>query len=813
MTRIPEIEASYNYMRKYFLSFLLLIQSVVLAQNTKPIMLPNGWKLTPAGKSTGLGDLPLNLVISPDKQYIVATNNGYGAHTLQLLDAQTKVLLDTRDIGKAWYGLAFSSDSKTLYASGGYNNQVVKLQILQKRLVVVDSIPLGKPWPEKIGVAGLAFDDKNHKLFAVTHDDGALYVIDTETKTILSRTQLEGEAYTCLLSKDRKTLYISCWGCDKILWFDVASGQIRKQVQVGDNPNELALSANGKYMYAAIANDNAVAVMDARSGKLLEVLNVALYPGSPSGSTSNSVALSEDNKTLFVANADNNCVAVFDVTKPGASKGKGFIPVGWYPTAVRVFGNELLVANGKGFSSFPNPHGPNPTVRRQRVQHQANTPETEVQYVGGMLLGTLSTIPIPDASQLAEYSKAVYANTPYRKDSELTASTGQSSIPSKVGGPSPIKYVFYIVKENRTYDQVLGDLPEGNGDPSLVLFGKEVTPNQHAVAQQFVLFDNFYVNGEVSADGHNWSLGAYADDYLEKTWPTGYGGKGGDYSAEGNRKIANNKNGFIWDYANRAGISYRTYGEFADNGKANLPVLEGHFCKKYTSWDESVMDTTRFHQWRRDFDSLAAIHQIPRLNTLRFINDHTEGLRLGKHSPKAHVADNDYAVGLFVEYLSKSSIWNESVVFIVEDDAQNGPDHVDAHRSTLYAAGGMVKRKYVDHTMYSTASVLRTIELILGLPPMSQYDASAEPLWRSFNNQPDVTPFVSIPAKVDLTERNVAINIWQRKSEKFDFHREDRAPDEEFNNVLWYAVHGNTNFPVPRRAAFVNVRGVEENEE
>lgn len=793
-------------MKPFLFCVLMIIQSVVLAQVPGPIMLPNGWKLTPAGKSTGLGDLPLNLAISPDKQYIVATNNGYGAHTLQLLDAQTKTLLDTRDIGKAWYGLAFSADSKTIYASGGYNNQVVKVQIREKRLSVVDSIPLGKPWPDKIGVAGLALDDKTHRLFAVTHDDGALYVLDTETKKILSRTQLEGEAYTCLLSKDHKTLYISCWGCDKILLYDIGSGQIRKSIQVGDNPNEMVLSSNGKYLYAAVANDNAVAVLDAHSGKLLEVLNAALYPGSPSGSTSNGVALSEDNKSLFVANADNNCVAVFDVSRPGASKGKGFIPVGWYPTSVRVLGNELLVANGKGFSSFPNPHGPNPTVRRQRVQHQANTTEMEVQYIGGMLLGTLSTILIPDAAQLAEYSKAVYANTPYRKETELTSPIGQSPIPSKVGDSSPIKYVFYIVKENRTYDQVLGDIPEGNGDPSLVLFGKDVTPNQHALAQQFVLFDNFYVNGEVSADGHNWSLGAYADDYLEKTWPTSYGGKGGNYSAEGNRKIANNKNGFIWDYAQRAGVSYRTYGEFADNGKANLPVLEGHFCKKYTSWDESVMDTTRFHQWRGDFDSLKAIHQIPRLNTLRFINDHTEGLRLGKHSPKAHVADNDYAVGLFIEYLSKSSIWNETVVFIVEDDAQNGPDHVDAHRSTLYLAGGMVKRKYVDHTMYSTASVLRTIELILGLPPMSQYDASAEPIWRSFNNQPDATPFVSIPARVDLTERNVAMNIWQRKSEKFDFHKEDRAPDEEFNQVLWYAVYGNTNFPVPRRAAFVNAR-------
>jgi len=323
--------------------------------------------------------------------------------------------------------------------------------------------------------------------------------------------------------------------------------------------------------------------------------------------------------------------------------------------------------------------------------------------------------------------------------------------------------------------------------------------------------DNFYVDGEVSADGHNWSLGAYATDYLEKTWPTSYGDRGGHYDAEGTRGIANNKNGFIWDYCKRSGVTYRTYGEFADDYKANIPVLEGHFCKYYTSWDQKVMDTTRFRQWKRDFDSLLSIHQLPSLNTLRFINDHTEGLRVGRPTPFAEVADNDLAVGLFVEYLSKSPIWKECAIFIVEDDAQNGPDHVDAHRSTGYVAGGFVKTGFVDHTPYSTSSFLRTIELILGLPPMSQYDAAAEPLWRCFDLSASHPGFHARPAKTDLFEKNTAINEWQRKSEEFNFGREDRAPEQELNEVIWVACRGTLKpCPPPVHAAFVKINPDED---
>jgi hypothetical protein len=419
----------------------------------------------------------------------------------------------------------------------------------------------------------------------------------------------------------------------------------------------------------------------------------------------------------------------------------------------------------------------------------------------------MSIVPIPTETQLSIFTNVVYENVPYKKQFELSAEGRRGNpIPMQVGAPSPIKHVFYIIKENRTYDQVLGDVKEGNGDTSLVLFGKQYTPNQHKLVKDFVLLDNFYVNGTVSADGHNWSTAAYATDFLEKNWPTSYGGRGGDYNGEGEREIANAKNGFIWDLCKKYGVSYRTYGEFADDGKPNIPCLKDHFCPTYFSWDQNVKDTTRYGQWKKEFDSLLTVGQVPQFNTLRFINDHTMGLSKGKLTPFAQVADNDLAVGLFVEHLSQSPIWKESVVFILEDDAQSGPDHVDAHRSTAYAAGGLVKQGYVDHNPYYTTSMLRTMELILGLPPMSQFDASAPSMWRCFNDSAVHAPFHAVGAETDLNALNTAMNEWSEMSDRFDFTAEDRAPDQLLNQVLWYAVKGeSTPYPAPVHAAYMIV--------
>jgi YVTN family beta-propeller protein len=769
--------------------------------------LPNGWHLTPAGKLLLLGDLPLNIAVSPSGKLAAITNNGESDQSIQLVDIKKGEVTDSVLIGKSWLGLVFSDNSKSLYASGGNDNIIIKYSVANKRLTIADTIILGKPWPEKISVAGLALDEPAHMLYAVTKENNSLYALDIKSKKIISQHPLGGEGYTCILSPDHKLLYASCWGCDKVVVFDTRLQKILGTINTGDNPNDMCITSNGSFLFVANANDNSVSVIDTRSMKAIETLNAALYPDSPTGSTTNGVALSKDEKTLYIANADNNCLTVFDVSVPGSSKPLGFIPTAWYPTCVRVVKNKILVSNGKGLSSMANPYGPNPVRRGEEVIYQEGGKEQKikVQYIGGLFRGTLCLINIPDKEQMDIYSKAVFDNTPYIKSRELISEGAEGNpVPQKVGDKSPIKHIFYIIKENRTYDQVLGDIPEGNGDPSLVLFGEKITPNQHALAREFVLLDNFYVNGEVSADGHNWSLGGYATDYLEKTWPTSYGGRGGTYDAEGTREIANNKNGFLWNDCQRNGVSYRTYGEFVDDYKPNIPVLKNHFCPYFTSWDQSVRDTIRFNQWKRDFDSLMAVNALPQLNTLRFINDHTQGLRLGKPTCFAQVADNDLAVGLFVDHLSHSPVWNNSLIIIVEDDAQNGPDHVDAHRSTAYIAGGYVKQGFVDHTPYTTASLLRTIELILGLPPMSQYDAPATPLWRCMNNTPGHPPFNVKPCLVDLNEKNVEVSRWQQMSEEFNFTMEDRVNDALFNEVIWKAVKGlDSPCPPTVRAAFL----------
>jgi YVTN family beta-propeller protein len=800
--------------KNIFIIIFLLITTCLEAQDLTSVeknrvKLPNGWSLTPVGKSLPLGDLPLNIAVSRSHRYAAVTNNGQSTQTIQLLDAKNDKELDNVVIGKSWGGLVFSDDEQSLYASGGDNNWIVRYAISNNKLVATDTLKLGAAWTKQknavsISPTGLALDDKKGILYVVTKQDNSLYLINLKTKSIQQKIPLSAEAYTCLLSPDQSKLYISLWGGDKVVVYDVKKNKLVDSIAVGDNPNDMCISRKGKYLYVANANDNTVSVIDLKKSKVLETLNTAVYPTQLSGTTSNSVALSNDDKTLYIANADNNCLAVFDVSKPGSSSSLGFVPTGWYPSVVRVIDSKLYVANAKGFSSLPNPHGPNPLDKKQAVLlHGGDTLKTRpVQYIGGgLLMGTLSVISVPGEKELSVYSQSVYHNTPYNREQEATAISEKGNpVPLKVGDPSPVKYVFYILKENRTYDQVLSDLPQGNGDTSLLLFGRRVTPNQHALAENFVLLDNFYVDGEVSADGHNWSMGAYATDFNEKNWPTSYGNRG--QGAIGD--VALNKL-YIWDQAKRFNISYRTYGEFVNaNNTARIPSLKNHFPPAYPTLDLKQTDMERYQVWEKDFDSLMNKNALPQLNTIRMLSDHTEGTTAGRPTPFAHVADNDLAVGKVVEHISKSPIWENSVIFIVEDDAQNGPDHVDAHRTTAYVAGGYVKRHEVDHTMYSTSSILRTIELLLGMSPMTQYDAAAVAMWRCFTKTPDKTPFNSFPSNINLNDVNPKKTKLAAMAKGLDFTAVDRVPDDIMNAMLWKAIKGeNAKVPTPVRAAFV----------
>ncbi|OAQ39337.1 hypothetical protein A5893_10710 [Pedobacter psychrophilus] len=796
---------------KKLLAFLFILFSAIVFTNAQTptynpeankILLSNGWSLSPAGNFLQLGDLPLNIQLSHNHQFLAVTNNGQSTQSIQLIDAKSNRILDEKSLKTAWYGLQFSANDKKIYVSGG-NENIILVYPIKKKIGDADTIRLGKKWPNKISPTGIAVDDKQGILYTVTKENNSLYVVDLKINKIIKQYPLSAESYSCVLSPDKKMLIISLWGGNKIAFYDVAQQKITDSIAVENNPNEIILNKKGSILYVANAGNNSVSVINTETKKVMEVISASLYPTNLTGSTTNGLALSQDEKTLYIANADNNCLAVFDVSNPFNSVSKGFIPTGWYPTSVKSYGDKIWVTNGKGFTSLPNPNGPQPISKNDDSGYQKSpTEKKEVQYIGGLFKGTLSIIKEPNAEQLTKYSQQVFDNSPFNKVG-ISASIN-NPIPLKVGDSSPIKHVFYIIKENRTYDQVFGDINKGNGDNSLCLFPEKVTPNIHALANEFVLLDNFYVDAEVSADGHNWSMAAYANDYVEKTWPISYGGRGGTYDYEGSRKIAYPKDGFIWDYCRRAGVSYRTYGEFSDGKTANIKALENHFCPDYAGFDLSIKDTARFYVWQKDFDRLLSEDKVPQFNTLRFGNDHTSGQKKGKISPTAAVADNDLAVGMFIDHLSHSKIWKESVVFILEDDAQNGPDHIDAHRSPILVISPYTKRGELIHTMYSTSGALRTMELILSLPPMSQYDAAAKPFYDCFTDKPNFKPYQFIKSNIDLNEINVAVNGSSKKSESFNLANEDKIPDLELNEVVWKSIKGeNSVMPAPRRSAFV----------
>ena len=345
-------------MKKLLFFVCVLLQTfIVLAQDNtslnKKVQLPNGWILTPAGGSLQLGDLPLNMAISKSKKLMAVTNNGQGKQSLQLIDLVNDKIADNISIDKSWLGIVFSADEKNLYASGGNDNWILQYAIVNQKFKLQDSIKLGDKWPNKISPTGMCINEVSQKLYVVTKDDSSLYTINLMTKKVIQKTKLIAEGYTCVLSPIKNELYISCWGGKKILVFNTISNQIVKEIEVGVHPNDFCITKNGKIIYVANGEDNSVSVVDLEKYKEVEVLNTALYPNAPAGSSTNGVTLSDDEKTLYAANADNNYLAVFDVSKKLESRSKGFIPVGWYPTAVKFIHGKIYVTNGKGFSSFP----------------------------------------------------------------------------------------------------------------------------------------------------------------------------------------------------------------------------------------------------------------------------------------------------------------------------------------------------------------------------------------------------------------------------------------------------------------------------
>lgn len=762
-------------------------------------LLPNGWSLTPAGEQIEVGDLPLALVLHPDGRHLLVSNNGYGTQSIDVIDVSTRKIVSQAEVDMAWLGLGTSQDGSMVYAGGGRSNLILRFSFTNGRIASIAPISLGSYnadiYPGGLCVAG-------DRLYVANNLSNDLYAIDLRTGKVSGKVEVGDHPYTCVADASGSTVYVSVWGGAQVAVIDAASMHVAARIQTDDHPNAMAFSADGRRLFVANANSNTISVINLKERKVVERISVTLYPKSPAGSTTNALAVSPDGKRLYAANADNNDVAVIDVS--GAeSRVLGFIPVGWYPTALALSpdGKTLYVANGKGGRSLPNPNGPRPD--RQR------TPDT--QYIAQILLGSVSVIPIPDGAALRAYTAQVYKNSPYSDKIRLSVtSPGKSAIPARVGDKSPIQHVIYIIKENRTYDQVFGDISEGNGDKNLTLFGEEVTPNHHALAREFVLLDNIYANAEVSATGHNWSMGAYATDYVEKTWPSQYSKRRRTYDYEGGAAIVAPSAGYIWDACKRAGIPYRSYGEWVENGArpgdpsvALSDALQGHIDPQYRGFDLDYSDLDRAQRFLAELKGFEEKGDMPRFQVVRLPNDHTQGTKAGSLTPRSFVAQNDRALGMIVEGISHSRFWPTTAIFVIEDDAQNGPDHVDAHRTVALAISPYVKRKSVDSTMYSTTSLLRTMELILGLPPMSQYDAAATPLFASFGTKPDPTPYTALNARVSLTQTNPPTAPGAERSAQMNFHEADAAPDIELNEIIWKSIKGeNSTMPAPVRSVF-----------
>jgi DNA-binding beta-propeller fold protein YncE len=774
------------------------------------VQLPNQWSLRPAGKQLLLGDFPVSLALHPSGRWLAVLHAGYGQHEVRIVDLPHQKIMTSVSIPQSFYGLCFSPDGRFLYASGGEYEVVHAYEFQDGYLFHHKAIAI-VPETTKFIPGGLAVSPDGKTLFAAgTWGDAVCIVpLDTPDKRHLIKLSKNSYPYACLVDPTGKRLFVSLWNKAAVGIIDLGEKRLIGSWPTEKHPTEMALSPNGKTLYVACANSTKVSVLDVVSGKGLETIACALYPTAPAGNTPSSLSLTPDGQLLFVANADANNLAVFHVAEPGAAKPLGFIPVGWYPTAVRFnpADKRIYVTNGKGLQSRANPQGPNPLQRGRRVTEE---------YIAGLLHGTLGIIDLPTPARMAEFSKQAYACSPLRSDQQVTAEPEQGNpVPRKVGDSSPIKHVLYIIKENRTYDQIFGDQREGNGDPDICLFPEAVTPNHHRLAREFVLLDNFYCDGEVSADGHEWSMGAYATDFVERVWPLVYRGspqKKLSYPAEGHfDAIARPAGGYIWDRCAEARVSYRSYGEWIANGKtpkdpgtAKVKTLEGHFDPWFRGFDLDYPDQKRVDRFLEELAHFEKEGDLPRFIVLRLPNDHTAGTRVGKPTPTALVADNDLALGRLVEGVSKSKFWNDTAIFVVEDDAQNGSDHVDAHRTVALVISPYTKRGRVDSTLYSTSSLLRTMELILGLKPMSQFDAAARPMYNCFQAEVDLRGYQHLVPNTDLKAKNLASAWGAKLSEQFDLTKEDAVDDLLLGEVVWRSVRGpDSPMPAPVRSAFV----------
>jgi YVTN family beta-propeller protein len=822
------------------------------------IVVPTNQILKPAGKQVTFPGRPVDLAWCEDGKAIVVKN----MRDLVFLDPATGKIKQTLALpaprgkkedrpGFSVIGLAVRGDR--VYATDA--DSLLRVAVRQEDGIYGWDKPIVLDLPQVGGKAhgsGLVFASDN-ELWALSTRGNNVQRIDFATGKVVQTIPVGVAPFTlCFAGPDR--CYVSNWGGDppkegdpqavtsktpvridpktgvanhgslSVLERVAGKWQQVKTITVGLHPCALLLGQSRRLLYVANANSDTVSVIDTKTDAIVATISCRPEGRLPFGSGCNALALSPDGGILYVANGTNNCVAVVRLGSKAretaseqgeaSSKVAGLIPTGWYPGAILVSpdGKRLYVANIKGHGALSQPR----PVAKGKNSHDH--------------LGSISIIDVPDAEQLARYTAEVNANN---RLAYCLAGLEQPRpdakplpVPRRHGEPSLFKRVVYIIKENRTYDQVFGDMKEGNGDPKLTIFGEEVTPNHHALARQFTLFDNFYCSGVLSADGHTWCNEAYVSDYMERT----FGGWTRSYPDDGSDPLAYIPTGFLWASALHHKKTLRDYGEYvktefpkkltwadyyADftsgafklkatvSATANIKLLEPHAHPNYPWFPLLMPDVYRAHLFIEELKQFEQKGELANLIYLTLPCDHTDGTRPGFPTPRAMVADNDLALGRIVEAITKSKFWKDTCIFVVEDDPQNGFDHVDGHRTVALVISPYTKRKFVDHTNYNQTGMVKTIELLLNLPPMNQLDLSATPMRSCFQATPNLTPYTAVLNKINLDEMNPELKTlkgkalyWAKKSLELNLDDGDEADEDTLNRILWHSVRGyDTPYP------------------
>jgi YVTN family beta-propeller protein len=756
-------------------------------------LLPTQQRIRAIGKEVDLGLFPTGAALSADGRLMLVTNNGFLYQSVTAVDTETLQVKDLRMGAVArnvlFIGVALSPDGYTGYASGhtegSYNDVIYPVTIgpgptLARSAAIV--LPRGS-FP-----AGLAMSRDGSRLYIAENLADKLGVVDTQAKTLIAEIPVGRQPWNVALHPTLPQAYVTNRVDRTVSVVDTETMSVIATVPTGSGPNAVAVSPNGAKIFVADAHSDDLTVFDVNAPESVRRISLLPFEGALPGSSPNALAFAPDGSRLYVANGWDNAIIV---VSPQSEQIIGGIPTGWYPTAIAVSpdNRRLYVSNMKGSRTFPR------TRHRQPLDTMVNL------VFGGTygVKGTLSVLPVPSDRQLRLLGQRVRQNNGFdtgrRPGYRGAAAAPCFPIPCQPGDPTPIKHVVFIVRENKTYDQDLGDLPQGDGEPSLVLYGRDITPNLHKLVEEFVLMDHFYADSEKSEPGHQWTTASIDTDYVEKTWPAASSdGRPDDIGVHADENyvmpVAAPEGGYWFDNCHDHGVSFRIYGEFlrADDDGEPFDYWVANHSPDYPIFNLDIPDQHRFDVWKAEFDQQVQNGTVPQFTYMTLPNDHTKGTGTGIPDPRSFVADNDLATGKVVEAISNSSVWPETAIFILEDDPQSGADHIDSHRTIGAVISPYVRRHYVTHTRFDMASMHRTMELILGLPPMSQFDQMAVPMRELFTDTPDLTSYTAVPASFPFTltraSRGAALSAQQ------DWSTPDRVPDALLNQLLWDYLKG-----------------------